>query len=107
VNKITDMSHTFYGASSFNQQLCWDVAGKIVTEMFTGTNCASIIVCVPSSSPTSQPTQDSSFKKHFKDEVKGVMSYIKDSIFQISSGTRSSIKSFKHAIQPPGYNEDL
>jgi len=28
------MSHMFYEASSFNQELCWDVGSKITTNMF-------------------------------------------------------------------------
>ena len=105
----------FQNASAFNQQLCWDLTGKTTTDMFTGTDGASAIICIPSSEPTSQPTGqptsqptiDISFKKHFKDEVEGVASNIKKSLFQINSGTRNFIKSFKRAIQPPGYKEDL
>ena len=53
VGSVTDMMQMFFNAASFNRQLCWDVSGKTVTDMFTGTNGAATIVCAP---PTSQPT---------------------------------------------------
>ena len=50
------MKDTFHDATAFSQQLCWDVTGKNVENMFTGTTGASTIVCAPSSQPTTQPT---------------------------------------------------
>ena len=42
---MTTMENMFNSASAFNQQLCWKLTGKIITNMFTGSNGASIIVC--------------------------------------------------------------
>ena len=50
---VTDMSNMFKSAA-FNQQLCWDVTGKDVTNMFAGTDGASAIVCMPSSQRNQQ-----------------------------------------------------
>jgi len=113
----------FLSASSFNQQLCWNVTGKYVTDMFTGTNGASVIVCAPSSAPTgaptgqptnqptflptSQPTIDTSFKKRSKDMVVDVSDGTKETIQEVRSGMKSMIRGLRRAIQPRGYNNDL
>ena len=54
VTAVTSMQTMFKGASAFSQQLCWDVSGKTITDMFLNTNSASVINCT--SPPTGQPT---------------------------------------------------
>ena len=54
VTAVTSMQTMFKGASALSQQLCWDVSGKTITDMFLNTNSASVINCtIP---PTGQPT---------------------------------------------------
>ena len=56
------MRNMFNSASSFKQQLCWDVTGKDVTNMFLSITGSSVISCDPSSSPTNQPTSQPSIQ---------------------------------------------
>jgi surface protein len=35
VSAVTTMVGMFFGAAAFNQQLCWDVSGKVTTDMFS------------------------------------------------------------------------
>jgi len=74
------MTYMFDDATLFSQQLCWDVIGKTVTYMFTNTNGAAIIVCAPSSAPTSptgQPTtlptiRTKTYRHYFQDKTNNI-----------------------------------
>ena len=98
----------FLQATAFSQELCWDVSGKTVTNMFDGTNGATTVVCSPSSSPsglptivpTSQPSRDASFKKHFQNECENVREVVRDGFQEAQGGLQMALKRLRAAIGP-------
>ena len=112
VSGVKSMHSMFKFASAFNQQLCWDLTGKSTTNMFEGTSGAVAIDCPPTNEPTgqptdqptdqpsNQPTKDTSFKKHFKDELDGIASNVKDNLVYAQSGLIDLMTKFKRAVEP-------
>ena len=60
----------FYKATKFNSQICnWNLDGKVITEMFTGSLCsiASCITCSQSPCPDSVVLNDNNVKEKVSD----------------------------------------
>ena len=124
VSGVTNMRFMFDYAAVFNQQLCWDLTGKSIGNIFVGTNGTGTIVCPPtsqpteqptpsqptsqptSSQPTSQPTRDTSFKKHLKDELDGVAANVKKNLVYVQSGLADFMRKFKRAVEPSRANRE-
>ena len=55
VSMVTSMYRMFWLASGFSQQLCWNLSGKQIIGIFSGSSGSSI-VCPTTFQPTGQPT---------------------------------------------------
>ena len=92
------MENMFSGASAFNQQLCWNVTGKTVTNMFTNSNGASIIDCTsqptgqPTNQPTTQPTGErTTIVTNTRDILQSVVRIIKNTIKPMRNGVETEL----------------
>merc|ERR1712046_535782 len=45
LSSVDNMAYMFYRALSFDQDLCWDVSGKVTESMFAGSTGGSIKQC--------------------------------------------------------------
>ena len=92
----------FYKATKFNSQICnWNLDGKVITEMFTGSLCSvlSCITCSQSPCPDSVVLNDQTSKKKLLDN-----SVNKEVIRCFDT---SKVTNMKTLFQDTGINADL